>query len=216
MRYNAVIFDLDGTLLDTIADLANSTNSVLERHGFKIHSVEKYKTFVGNGLQNLLQKALPEDRRDDRTIEKCLIDLHEEYARRWAENTRPYDGMPELLSSLQSKNISMAILSNKAHKFTKAIVETLLSDWRFTAVFGERAGIPRKPDPSAALEIAGMLEASPSDILYLGDSGTDMETANAAGMCPVGALWGFRSREELIQSGARHLIQKPSELLELL
>lgn len=216
MKYKAVLFDLDGTLLDTIEDLANSVNSVLSRYGYPAHSLNEYRFFVGNGLRNLVLKALPTNERSEANIDRCLDELREEYGKRWAEKTKPYPGVPELLDSLTANGIKMAILSNKADNFTRQIISTLLPDWRFEVVYGERPSVPRKPDPTAALDIARSLGISPSEFLYLGDTDVDMKTANAAGMYAVGALWGFRPKEELIANGSKVLLEKPTDLLKLL
>ncbi len=216
MKYVAVVFDLDGTLLDTIEDLANSMNSVLSRFGFPGHDAEVYKYFVGDGVEKLVIRALPEDSRDETTVARCVSAMREEYGKRWAEKTRPYEGVPELLDSLTDRGIKMIVLSNKPDDFTKLVVANLLPSWRFELVVGARPSVPKKPDPAAALEIAERLEIPPQEFLYLGDTNTDMKTASAAGMYPVGALWGFRTADELIANGAEVVIEKPIDLLELL
>jgi phosphoglycolate phosphatase len=216
MKHKAVVFDLDGTLLDTIEDLANSMNAVLFRSGFPMHSAEEYKYFIGNGLRNLVLKALPTEKRDDATIDSSLAAMNEEYSRRWDEKTCPYEGIPELLDELTQRNIRLSILSNKPHKFTKLAAAKFLSNWNFEVIFGERLSVPKKPDPSAAIEISAVLGIPPEEFLYLGDSGTDMKTARAAGMYAVGALWGFRGEEELITEGAVSVIRSPLEFIDLL
>ena len=216
MKYQAVLFDLDGTLLNTIDDLSDSMNAVLEQRGFPLHTTEEYKLFIGNGIRNLVLRSLPEDKREDALIDSCTAAMKEEYNRRWDKKTHPYEKIPELLDGLREKGLKLAVLSNKADHFTKLIIEKFLSRWPFEAVFGERASVPKKPDPAAALEIAGLLNVSPSAFLYLGDSGTDMETAKAAGMYAVGALWGFRKADELLEHGAQTLIGSPLEMLNLL
>ncbi|MFP3866837.1 MAG: HAD family hydrolase [Desulfobacteraceae bacterium] len=216
MDYKAVIFDLDGTLLDTLQDLADSMTSVLLRFGFPIHPVEAYKYFVGGGMENMVRQALPEDQRDEATVARCYDALMADYDQRWTHHTHPYPGVPELLDALTTAGIRMAILSNKPDDFSKMCVARLLSDWQFERVLGVRPGKPKKPDPAAALEIASDLDLPPSAFLYLGDTSTDMQTAAAAGMFPVGALWGFRTAEELSRSGARVLLARPTDLLELL
>ncbi len=216
MAFRAVLFDLDGTLLDTIEDLANCMNSVLGRQGFPGHDIESYKRFVGDGVELLVQRALPEGRRDDATIVFSVAAMRDEYAKRWSERTQPYKGIPDLLDGLVARGIRMAVLSNKPDDFTKMMVSELLPRRQFEAVLGERPGKGRKPDPQGAFEIASLLGMPPREFLYLGDTNTDMRTATAAGMYPVGALWGFRSAEELIGSGARVLIEKPMDLLGLL
>ena len=216
MKYKAVIFDLDGTLLDTIEDLSDSMNAVLIKEGFPTHDTEAYKYFIGTGVRNLVSSALPEGSRDEALIERCVAGMKKEYSLRWKDKTRPYAGIPELLDSLNRLDIKMAVLSNKPDEFTKLIVSELLSGWKFDVVFGERPTVPRKPDPSSALEISRLMGLNPQDFLYLGDSGTDMATACAAGMYAAGALWGFRKAGEMLAAGAKKLIENPSELLLLL
>ncbi len=216
MRYRAIIFDLDGTLLDTLDDLANSMNTVLYGLGFPVHEKEKYKYFVGNGIVNLARVALPENHRTDEEIKNCVERMNTEYDRHWADNTHPYSGINELLDGLVLKNIRMAVLSNKPDEFTGVIIKKYFSRWKFDVVFGARPLVPVKPNPAGALEIAGLLEISPSEFLYLGDTNTDMKTANAAGMYAVGAAWGFREERELLDSGAKAVIHNPRELLNLL
>ncbi|HEX2944400.1 MAG TPA: HAD family hydrolase [Clostridia bacterium] len=216
MGYKAVIFDLDGTLLDTIDDLGDSMNSVLAQHGYPVHDLKAYKYFVGNGMRNLVLRALPEEKRDASSVEQGLGEMRGEYAKRWANKTRPYPGIPQLLDALTEKGIKLAVLSNKLDKFSKDIVKELLPAWNFYPVYGEREGVPIKPDPAGALEIAGILEVAPADILYLGDTGVDMKTAVSAGMYAVGVLWGFRNADELTGNGANLIISDPLEVLKLL
>jgi len=216
MKFKAVLFDLDGTLLDTIADLSDSMNIVLNQLGFPGHDAETCKKFVGDGVEMFAFRALPENERNDNTVAKCAALLREEYGTRWAEKTRPYEGIPELLDEMTRANLMMAILSNKPDDFTKATVAELLAEWHFYPVIGAMPEVPKKPDPNLALHIAQELTVHPEQFLYLGDTGTDMKTAQAAGMFPVGALWGFRTAEELITSGAQALVEHPREVLELL
>ncbi len=215
-RFKAVIFDLDGTLLDTLEDLAHSMNRVLERHGFSPHPVENYRYFVGDGAQVLAKRVLPEDFRDKDIFEKILKEFLEDYSRNWAENTRPYPGIEDMLWAIQEKGLKMAVLSNKPHDFTKLCVEKFLGNWEFQKVLGERPGIPRKPDPTGAKRILDYLEVSPEKCLYLGDTSIDMKTANAASCFPVGCLWGFRDRKELEEARAKRLIANPLDLLEII
>lgn len=216
MKFKAVLFDLDGTLLDTLRDIAESMNAVLESYNFPAHPVENYKNFVGNGMEELARRVLPEGRRDRETVSACLTAMRSEYGKRWPNNTRPYEGVPGLLDALAARGSKMAILSNKPDDFTKIMVTALLSRWTFEPVLGARHSVPRKPDPAGALEAAGQLAIPPEAFLYLGDTGTDMKTATAAGMFPVGALWGFRTAGELQANGARVIIAKPEEMLDLL
>jgi phosphoglycolate phosphatase len=214
-NFKAVVFDLDGTLLDTIDDLGNSMNTVLASMGYPLHTIPEYKYFIGKGLRNLVTSVLPPEARDEKTIEHCLDKMFQEYGGRWGEMTLPYPGITELLDELTSRGIHLAILSNKAHLITMKVFDKYLSRWTFDAVFGERPGIPRKPDPTVAFEIIEMMQIPAGEIVYLGDSGSDMETANSAGMYAVGALWGFRNAEELMEHGAKLMIQTPEELLKL-
>jgi len=212
----AVLFDLDGTLLNTISDLADSMNTVLNNAGLPIHNTEAYKYFVGKGMKNLTYKALPVDYRTDDRIEKYEKELLEEYEKRWDIKTKPYDGIGKMLDMLVCYGIRMSVLSNKTDQFTKKTVKRFLSAWKFEYVFGEREGIPKKPDPMSAIEIAGLMNLNTEDFIYLGDSETDMRTARAAGMYPVGAGWGFRKIKELISSGAKKIINRPEELEDIL
>lgn len=216
MKFKAVVFDLDGTLLDSLEDLADSTNQVLENHGLPTHSIDKYRYFVGNGTRELVRRALPEDRREPSAIDQMVVEMRREYAKRWDNKTRPYDGVAELLDKLVALRLKIAVLSNKPHDATEILVKKLLSRWPFDMVLGQREGIPPKPDPVGALEISDALEIPPEEFLYLGDTNVDMITANKAGMYAVGVTWGFRKAEELIRSGAKTLLDHPTELLKLL
>lgn len=216
MTYRAVLFDLDGTLVDTLRDLADSVNCVLARLGFPQHEVEAYRYFVGGGRRVLASRALPEDARDQQTVDKTASEIEEVYSRRWAEHTLPYPGIPELLDALTDLGIRMAVLSNKPQRPARLMASRLLPRRHFDVVEGERPGVPLKPDPFVALQIARRMKMEPGEFLYLGDSATDMRTAVAANMYPVGALWGFRSAQELLAGGAKSLIRCPADLLPLL
>ncbi len=217
MEYKAVIFDMDGTLLDTLADLADAMNRTLADRGFPTHPVASFRYFVGNGAAMIVTRTLPpEKRNDNKLISECLKVFLEEYHRNWNRKTRIYDGVPELLDVLTEKGIPMAVFTNKPQEFAELCIQEFLSRWRFEAVFGQREGHPIKPDPTVPREIAGSLGISPQECLYLGDSGTDMKTAVNARMLPVGALWGFRPENELRESGAVQIISRPMELPNLL
>ncbi len=215
MQRQAVIFDLDGTLLNTLDDLADSANHVLAGLGLPVHSVDRYCDFVGEGLDMLIRRMLPESHRDKQTLAEVADAYRAQYARRWDAKSRPYDGVPELLNAIQARPVRMAVLSNKPDKYTQQCVTGLLPQWRFDPVVGHHEGIPRKPDPTGALEIAAGWGLQPSQIVYVGDTNTDMRTAVAAGMYPVGVLWGFRP-DELQDSGAEILIERPGQVLDVL
>jgi len=216
LKFKASIFDLDGTLLDTLQDLADSMNQVLESEGLPIHETEKYKYFVGNGMHNLAMRTLPPDKREESYVRYCHTLLKKEYGKRWADTTKPYEGIPELLDKLAALRYKLAVLSNKPHEFTLLVVNRLLPHWNFDAIFGERHGVPRKPEPAGALEIADIFGIPTNEFLYFGDTGTDMATAKAAGMFAVGVLWGFRSADELLENGADLLIEKPLDIFNFI
>jgi len=210
----AILFDLDGTLLDTIEDLADAMNSVLKNKGFPEHSSEKYKYFVGDGLEKLVNRVLPENRKEPNTIKECMDNMSDAYAKNWQKNTKPYPGIIDLLSSLSEKQIPLTILSNKPDHFTQKMVEYYFDKWEFKKIMGAQATLPHKPDPAGAISIAKELNIQPEDFVYLGDTATDMQTATAAGMYPIGVLWGFRTAEELTKNGAKVLIETPEQALQ--
>jgi len=211
-----VLFDLDGTLLDTLEDLADSMNAALRQLGFPTHPVAAYRYFVGDGVVNLVTRALPEGDRGDATVAKAVALMRRIYGEHWADKTRPYPGIPELLDAVAGRGVKMAVLSNKPDDSTQLCVAKLLPRWRFHAVVGASAATPPKPDLAGVRTIVARLAVPTEQFIYLGDTNTDMATATAAGMFPVGALWGFRSADELRASGARALIEKPADLLGLL
>ena len=212
----AVIFDLDGTLLDTLEDIGRAANRVLSSNGFPDHPLESYKYFVGDGAAVLFQRALPDGFGRGDTLERCLRQFRDDYGRAWNVATKLYPGVPDLLNGLAGRGIRMSVFSNKPHAITEACVDGFLGAWTFDVVLGHRDGAPKKPDPSGALAIAARTGVRPDEFLYLGDTGTDMETAHRAGMRPIGALWGFRTREELEAHGAERLLEHPAELIDLL
>lgn len=213
-RYRGIVFDLDGTLLDTLADLCNSTNRVLERRGFPAHPLDAYRYFVGNGMRMLAERVLPAERRTPELIEEVYREVHAEYDRHWADATRPYNGIPELLDELRQRGIMMSVLSNKPDEFTTTMVRRYFPGIPFKRVYGAGVNTPRKPDPAGALRIAAESGMAPEDFMYLGDTLVDMQTAVAAGMFPIGALWGFREENELREGGAKLLLAHPGDLLK--
>jgi len=217
MPYQAVIFDLDGTLLDTLEDIGDAVNRVLSGRGLPVHLIDAYRFLVGDGIAMLITRALPEDKRDAETVRSCLEAFRADYNRHWNVKTRLYDGVGAMLDALTARGMKQAILSNKPHEFTEQCVMEFLSKWSFDAVIGQREGVPLKPDPAGALAIAHTLGIPPAAFFYLGgDTAVDIKTALAAGMTPVGVLWGFRPAKELRESGAKILIEQPSEVLGFL
>ncbi len=215
--YKAVLFDLDGTLLNTLDDLADTANRVLAAKGFPTHPSDAYRYFVGEGAAKLIARALPpEKRHDDHCVQACIQAFYENYELNWNVSTRPYKGIPEMLDALSAKNIKLAVLSNKPDNFTQKCVAEFLSKWKFEVVFGLREDVPRKPDPTGAFEVATLLNIPPSRFIYVGDTAIDMQTANAAGMFAVGVEWGFRPADELKAAGAQLIISHPSAILNLL
>ncbi|MBN1256543.1 MAG: HAD family hydrolase [Planctomycetes bacterium] len=214
MKFKAVIFDLDGTLLNTLDDLADSANVMLTQLGYPLQNIASFNAFVGDGSRMMISRALPESARDEDTITQALALFNNEYKKRYDVKTKPYRGINEMLFALQDKGLPLVVYSNKPHPATVACVEKLLPQEVFTLILGQREGIPVKPDPTAALEIAAQFKLQPQDCLYLGDTNTDMWTAVNAGMFPVGAEWGFRTREELWEAGAEEILQSPEEILK--
>lgn len=216
-----VIFDLDGTLLDSLEDIALTMNDVLEARGYAPFRVEEYKALVGDGIEEMVRRAfalrgvpdLPE-----LEIAAVVAEYRSGYKSRWRHHTRPYPGVPELLQELGRRGLRTAVLSNKSHAFTTLMTAELFDPHRvrFDVVRGALPGVPLKPDPAPARAVAAELGLAPATIAFLGDTSVDMMTAVAAGMVPFGALWGFRSAEELRSSGAAALLASPLDLLGLI
>ena len=216
MKYKAVVFDMDGTLLDTLADLGDAMNRVLEQHGLETHPVDAYRRFVGSGASQLVARALPEHAQGEDLKRECLLAFLREYEAGWRIKTCLYDGVPELLDALASRKIPMAVLTNKPQAFAELCMREFLSRWNFALTVGQVPGVPVKPDPAGPRQVIGHLGVRPGEILYLGDTDVDMFTAVNAGMYPVGVLWGFRSERELLDSGAAATLAHPMELLRFL
>ena len=216
-KFSAVLFDLDGTLLDTLEEIATAANSVLQRQGYARHEIKAYRRFVGNGVRHLVERILPEDRRSNHhEVQQFTEELAAEYERRADRLTKIYPEIPELLTALQDQSIPLAILSNKPHLLTIRCANQFLSQWRFQSILGQQANHPRKPDPAGALEIAKRLTLSPHSILYVGDTEVDIQTAHAAGITSVGVLWGFRSKAELIANKPDFIVETPKQIFPLL
>ncbi len=215
-KYRAVLFDLDGTLLDTLDDLADAANRVLASQGMPVHPVEEYKYFVGDGLATLVERIVPAGQRDEETLRRIIDAFRQDYGAHWQVKSRPYEGVVEMLTGLQERGIRFGVLSNKPHDFTQLCVQRMLAGFSFSPILGQREGVPKKPDPAGALEAAALLDTPAREILYCGDTSVDMKTATGAGMTAVGVLWGFRDEKELAVSGADYLIRHPGEILDLL
>jgi phosphoglycolate phosphatase len=216
MNYKGIIFDLDGTLVNSLEDLADSMNVVLESFNFPTHELSAYKYLVGNGIRNLVRKALPDGSIDEALIDKCYDSMINIYRENCVIKTKTYDGIIELLNELNLRDIKLAVFSNKADELTKKIVMTLLPNFDFEIIMGLSAEEHKKPNPYGALLISDKFGVIPKDIIYVGDSGTDMQTANNAGMTAAGALWGFRTKAELISNGAKFILNTPKDLIQIL
>jgi phosphoglycolate phosphatase len=209
----AVIFDLDGTLLDTLEDIAFSMNAALVTLGAPVHPSADYRRYVGQGLDTLARLVLPRGRQDETIVRQCVAAMRAVYAGRWSHETRPYPGIDAVLTSLRQAGVRCAVCSNKAHDFTVRMVTHFFGDNAFTVIVGGGQFAP-KPDPAGVLHIAARMGIAPGEILYVGDSDVDMKTAVNAGMFPAGVTWGFRSKEELLANGAAVLIDKPEQIME--
>lgn len=216
MNFKAVLFDLDGTLLDTLEDIADSTNYVLEKNNLPTHPLQSYNKFVGDGLTMLMKRVLPKDKREGNLLDQCVEEFRREYQKRWNAKSKPYPGIKQMLDVLKGRKLKLAVLSNKPDDFTKQCVNELLPHWNFEMILGLNHSIPAKPNPTGAKKIIDYLKLLPEDILYVGDTDIDMKTASATGMYPCGVLWGFRSRKELEESGAKCLLEKPEDISALL
>jgi len=214
--FQAIIFDLDGTLLDTLADIGDSVNLMLGEYGFPGHTTDDYRRFIGNGIQMLVTRALPIQGRSKEMVTACVQRAREIYWENWNNKTRPYDGITDLLDHLKKKGWPLAVLSNKPHDFTVRYVNAYFDKWDFKVVMGQNDHFPVKPDPASALDIARQIGLAPESFLFVGDSAVDMRTAAAAGMHAVGVSWGFRGPRELRENGCQTLVEHPSEILRLL
>ena len=211
-----IIFDLDGTLLNTISDLAHSTNHALEINGFPSHSIEAYRFFVGNGINKLFERALPENEKTDYNIKLIRETFLLYYDKHNMDFTKPYDGIYELLKTLQSNGVILAVASNKYQAATEKLINNSFPDISFAAVFGQREGAPVKPNPTIVNEILEITGVSPKETIYIGDSGVDMQTATNSEVMSIGVTWGFRPREELEAAGADHIANTVEDVLSIM
>lgn len=213
MNVTSIIFDLDGTLLDTLGGLADTTNKVMQHFNFPVHSIENYKCFIGNGLAKLIERSAPFGT-SEIVLEQCCLEFEKIYSKQWMSNCCPYDGINDMLDSLQNHDIPLGVLSNKPHQFTKLFVEEFFPKDTFRYVFGQRQGFAKKPDPTVAIEIAQMLQVDPVTSLFVGDSSVDIQTGKNARMKTAAVSWGFRPLEELVQNVPDIIINHPKELLD--
>ncbi|MDR2084203.1 MAG: alpha/beta fold hydrolase [Bacteroidales bacterium] len=214
-KFKGIIFDLDGTLVNSLEDLAGSMNKVLQNHNFPTHSLADYKIFVGKGILNLVRSSLPKTIQDEQTVKSCYQQMVSIYKDNCIIKTAPYDGIIDLLNELKYRKIKLAVLSNKADELTKKIVQTLMPDY-FDVVLGLTSEELRKPNPFVALKISNFFQIDSENMIYVGDSGIDMQTAQNAKMFGVGVTWGFRTEEELIVNGAQEILNHPSDLIKII
>ena len=210
--YKVAIFDLDGTLLDTLKDLADACNFALRSYGFPEHQIEEYKYFLGNGAYKLIERALPIGKKDAETICKVLGEFKKYYEKHKSDFTKPYDGIEELLIALKKAGIKTAVVSNKPHEFAIEIVERYFAK-SFDIVFGKREGYLAKPDPTTVIETLNYFECKKEEAIYIGDSDVDMFTGKNAGIFSIGVAWGFRGAKELATAGADKIVYTSEELL---
>lgn len=212
----AIIFDLDGTLLDTLEDLANACNYALRTCGFKEHPVNDYVRFVGDGRYVLIKRIVPEiERENEEVINKVLSYFDEYYGEHMIDMTKPYDGIIEMIDELKSKNIKLAVVSNKPHEFAVEVVKKYF-DNKFDITYGQRENYPTKPNPATVDEVINLFKVCRNECLYIGDSDVDMKTAINAKVKSVGVAWGFRGIKELLEAGADYIINNPQEVFNVI
>lgn len=212
----AIIFDLDGTLLDTLEDIAISANHALVTLGFEAQEISKYRYFVGEGVVKLFENIFTRNPQSPEVVMQAVDLFEADYAKQFEQTTKLYDGVSKMLTFCQTRGLKMAILSNKPDSFTKKCALKYLRQWHFDVVYGTREGVPRKPHPQGAFDAAEALHVTPDECYFLGDTMIDMQTASRAGMVCIGALWGFRDEEELRTYGAHYLAPTPADVIKLL
>lgn len=210
----AVLFDLDGTLVNSLCDLADSVNFALNEMGFPTHATEKYKYFVGDGIPKMIERALPDKMKTEEINQKCFEIFMDRYKAHYFDKTVPYEGINILLQNLRTEKIKIAVISNKADEMAKKVVDKLFGN-TFDAVTGKREGYPAKPDPKLTLKIIDELGLKPDECIFVGDSGMDIATARSADTLSVGVLWGFRTKEELLDNGADYLVTSPIQIYDI-
>lgn len=214
--YKGIIFDLDGTLLNTLHDLSDSVNQALAEYGYESHSYDEYKQMIGGGFYNLIERSLPPEAKKKEIIEQVLELFVSIYDKNYMNKTVPYEGMEELVDRLADKQVKIGVNSNKRGDYTRALMNKFFSEAGFVKIIGDGDGYPKKPDPKAALELAGAMGLEPGEVLYIGDSKMDMMTGENAGMDTAGVVWGFRGEDELRKYNATYIVKNPKEIENLL
>ena len=210
-----IVFDLDGTLINSLEDLADSANWMLLQHGYPTHPVDAYRYFVGDGMRKLIERILPPEERNDVRIEQCKAEFVAYYTIHMEDKTVVYPGMIELLKELKDRGLKIAVATNKVHIAVAPLMAKYFPGIRFDSMIGQRESIPVKPHPQIMYDILKETGCQPSETLHVGDTATDMQLAHSAGVTPVGVLWGYRPLEDLQEAGAKFIIEKPEELLGL-
>lgn len=210
----AIVFDLDGTVCNTLEDLGECTNLALGDFGLPPHEIEEYKMIVGNGVDMQMRRAIGESKYTKELADKVKAAFKAYYDKNYLKNTKPYEGMPEALDKIREMGLKIAVFSNKPDEFAGKVCTTLFGD-RFDLIAGNKPGVPVKPDPTGLFAALKQMGVTPEETLYCGDSGVDMQTGKRAGIVTIGVEWGFRSKEELLENGADYLLKAPSELPEL-
>lgn len=214
--YKLAVFDLDGTLVDSVCDLADAVNTALAERGYPVHDTEKYYLFVGNGTLKLCERALPEDKRSDAEISSLHTRFAEIYGRICINKTHPYEGIPELIDRLGERGVRCAVASNKTDSFSREIVSALFEKGSFDLVMGKRDGVPTKPQPDIVYNIANELGMDLKAAVMIGDSSVDVRTAHNAGIKCIGCTWGFRGEQELRDAGCDHIAHTPEDIYKLI
>lgn len=214
-RKKLLIFDLDGTILNTLEDLADAANHVLAQHGFPTHPVDAYRYFVGNGMPTLIQRILPEAYKSGSVYDSCFKEFLDYYTVHMHDKTHVYEGLTETLETLQVRGIQLAVATNKVHSALAPLMANFFPTIRWQALFGQRQGIPVKPDPQIVYDILEATGCTKEETLYLGDTCVDMETAHRAGLKAIGVLWGYRPCTELEEAKADVIIEQPRQILSL-
>lgn len=209
-----IIFDLDGTLINSLKDLADAVNYALKEYGCPVHDVEKYRYFVGNGIPKLIERALPAEKCSEKMILDVKSKFEQYYDEHYADSTVPYEGICDLLEALKAKGYKIAVASNKADEFTVKIADKLFGSGKFDVVCGKRSDTPKKPSPVIIENIMAEIGCKPEETVMVGDSDVDIFTARNAGIKSIGCLWGFRTEKELLDAGADHIVSSPMEILK--